>query len=45
MTGALSLEAEQALMRKTKDWLREQSAHFPALTEYERNWSDWNPWP
>src|SRR5262249_48003514 len=29
MAGALTLDEEQALIRRTKDWLRDQSAAFP----------------
>ena len=45
MAGEISLTEEQALIRRTKNWLREQSADFPALSEYVTNWQDWQPWP
>lgn len=45
MAGAISLDAEQALIRRTKAWLLEQSADFPALTEYVTHWQNWQPWP
>jgi predicted PolB exonuclease-like 3'-5' exonuclease len=45
MAGALTLEAEQTLIQRTREWLRIQSARYPALSEYERNWGDWQPWP
>jgi predicted PolB exonuclease-like 3'-5' exonuclease len=45
MAGALSLAEEQALIRRTKDWLRAQTASYPALAEYVTHWEDWQPWP
>jgi hypothetical protein len=45
MAGDLTLDAEQALVRRTKDWLRGQTATFPALAEYVTHWADWQPWP
>lgn len=45
MAGALSLDDEQALIRRTKDWLRTQTAAHPALADYVTHWADWQPWP
>jgi predicted PolB exonuclease-like 3'-5' exonuclease len=45
MAGLLTLDEEQALIRRTKDWLREQSSAFPALAEYVTHWAEWQPWP
>jgi predicted PolB exonuclease-like 3'-5' exonuclease len=45
MAGEISLAEEQALIRRTKHWLREQSTDFPALSDYVTNWQDWHPWP
>jgi predicted PolB exonuclease-like 3'-5' exonuclease len=45
MAGALFLEDEQALIRRTKEWLRQQTAAFPALAEYVTQWEEWRPWP
>ncbi len=45
MAGALTLDAEQALIRRTHDWLREQTSVYPALAEYVTRWGDWQPWP
>src|ERR1700722_9359817 len=45
MAGDLSLEAEQALIRRAKDWLREQTASYPALAEYVTHWGEWQAWP
>lgn len=45
MAGALSLDEEQLLIRRTKDWLRRQTAAFPALAEYVTHWEEWRPWP
>lgn len=44
MAGALALDEEQALVRRTKDWLRERAADFPALADYDHHWGDWQPW-
>ncbi len=45
MAGALSLDDEQALLRRTRDWLRAQTGEFPALADYVTHWEDWRPWP
>ena len=45
MAGALTLDQEQALIRRTKDWLSGQTAAFPALAEYVTHWEEWRPWP
>jgi predicted PolB exonuclease-like 3'-5' exonuclease len=45
MAGALTLDEEQALIRRTKEWLRGHTAAWPALAEYVTHWGDWQPWP
>ena len=45
LAGAISLDEEQALIRRTKDWLRSQTGDFPALADYVSHWGDWHPWP
>ncbi|MBI3823215.1 MAG: 3'-5' exonuclease [Planctomycetes bacterium] len=45
MSGALALDQEQLLIRRTKDWLRSQTAAFPVLAEYVTLWEEWRPWP
>jgi predicted PolB exonuclease-like 3'-5' exonuclease len=45
MAGSISLENEQALIRRAKDWLRTQTTAWPALAEYVTHWGDWQPWP
>jgi predicted PolB exonuclease-like 3'-5' exonuclease len=45
MAGALALADEQALIRRTRDWLPGQTAAYPALAEYVTHWGDWQPWP
>ena len=42
LAGELTLADEQALIRRTKDWLREQT---PGLADYVTHWGDWQPWP
>ena len=42
LAGELPLADEQALIRRTKDWLREQT---PTLADYVTRWGDWQPWP
>lgn len=44
VTGSLSLDKEQQLVRQTKDWI-EQRADNPAYRLYLKRWGDWqNPW-
>jgi predicted PolB exonuclease-like 3'-5' exonuclease len=45
LSGALSLDAEQAIVRRTKEWVRDQTTLYPALAEYVTHWGDWSPWP
>lgn len=45
LSGECSLEQEQALVKKAKDWLTAKSAELPALERYLTNWGDWQPWP
>jgi len=43
--GWISLEAEQELVEKTRDWLQQQATDIPALQHYLDNWGNWyNPW-
>lgn len=45
MIGQLSLDEEQRLVTKTREWLENQSADIPVYAHYLRNWGDWvNPW-
>ena len=45
LTGRLSLEQEQLLIRDTKGWLAEKSETLPILGTYLESWGDWdNPW-
>ncbi len=45
LTGNLTLEEEQILVKKTKDWLTARAETSPAYTLYLDNWGDWaNPW-
>jgi hypothetical protein len=45
MAGGLTVTAEQAMIKRTKEWLREQAAIYPELAEYEKHWGEWQPWP
>ncbi len=45
MTGSLSLEEEQRIVQRTREWLEAGSADFPIYRQYLDNWGDWqNPW-
>ena len=45
MTGQLTLENEQKLVRDTRQWLESKSDEFPIYQQYLENWGDWlNPW-
>jgi predicted PolB exonuclease-like 3'-5' exonuclease len=45
MTGKLSLQDEQILVKKTKTWLETQAENNPAYSQYLNSWGDWsNPW-
>jgi predicted PolB exonuclease-like 3'-5' exonuclease len=45
LTGKLTLQAEQTLVKKTKDMLTEQIDKHPIYGIYLDNWGDWtNPW-
>ena len=45
LVGQLSLDQEQAIVARTKNWLQEQSAATPVYGLYLDKWGDWeNPW-
>ncbi|MFO0913918.1 MAG: 3'-5' exonuclease [Pirellulales bacterium] len=45
MIGRLTLEKEQALIQKAKQWLTERQADIAAYRTYLDAWGDWdNPW-
>lgn len=45
MTGRLTLEAEQELVRQAKRWLEERAGQDAAVRLYLEHWGDWiNPW-
>jgi predicted PolB exonuclease-like 3'-5' exonuclease len=45
LVGQLALDAEQAIIAQTKQWLQEKSQHVPAYRLYLDHWGDWpNPW-
>lgn len=43
LTGRLSLEEEQQLVTKTKDWLEERREGQPAFDHYLKQWGTWSP--
>jgi predicted PolB exonuclease-like 3'-5' exonuclease len=45
LIGALTIEAEQAIVRQTKDWLAREARERPGLQRYLDSWGDWDPWP
>ena len=45
MTGALTLEREQQIVRNTRQWLEDKSEALPIYKQYLEHWGDWeNPW-
>jgi 3'-5' exonuclease len=45
LVGWLTLEAEQALIDETKEWLTARADTSPAYQRYLAEWGDWqNPW-
>ena len=45
LTGQLTLEAEQQLIARTKQWLDSKADGSPAFRHYLDHWGDWpNPW-
>ncbi len=45
LTGDLTLEQEQDLVRRAKEWITARAEELPALRQYLDNWGDWEPWP
>lgn len=45
LVGALPLDAEQVIVRETRQWLEEEARKRPALRPYLDAWGDWKPWP
>ncbi len=41
LTGQLSLDQEQEIVRETKTWIEEQAATNRAYAHYLTNWGDW----
>ncbi|MBA61547.1 MAG: 3'-5' exonuclease [Planctomycetaceae bacterium] len=45
LTGELTLQNEQEIVRDTRRWLESRSEEFPIYKQYLENWGDWqNPW-
>jgi predicted PolB exonuclease-like 3'-5' exonuclease len=45
MVGQLNLDAEQALIAETKQWLEQKAPEVHAFAHYLEHWGDWsNPW-
>lgn len=45
LTGELTLEREQQLVRESRLWLGAQALEQPHLQRYLDHWGDWEPWP
>jgi len=45
LSGELTLEQEQELVAKAKEWIAGKAPEMPALQQYLANWGDWQPWP
>lgn len=44
MTGEITLEQEQHIVQRARDWLQNKVADMPALQTYLDNWGSWEPW-
>lgn len=45
LVGQLSLDAEQALIAETREWLQQRADQVAAYKHYLDHWGDWtNPW-
>jgi predicted PolB exonuclease-like 3'-5' exonuclease len=45
LVGQLTLEAEQAMIARTKQWIQERAPQCAAYRLYLEHWGDWpNPW-
>jgi predicted PolB exonuclease-like 3'-5' exonuclease len=45
MLGELSIDREQDIVGKARDYIRDEQERIPAFKEYYDNWGDWDPWP
>jgi predicted PolB exonuclease-like 3'-5' exonuclease len=45
MTGELTLEREQELVKQAREWIATKVPGVPALQVYLDNWGEWEPWP
>ena len=45
LSGELTLEQEQELVAKAKEWIAAKAPEMPALQQYLANWGDWQAWP
>ena len=45
LTGELTLEKEDEMMRQAKEWITGKMPDVPALKQYLDNWGGWEPWP
>lgn len=45
LSGDLTIDKEQGIVKKTREFIAENAERIPAFKEYLENWGDWNPWP
>jgi 3'-5' exonuclease len=45
LTGELTIEKEQEIVKSTREYLEANQTKIPAFTQYLENWGDWEPWP
>ncbi len=45
LTGELTLEAEQQLTQRAREWLEAQCHEYPHFQYYLNHWTDPHPWP
>jgi len=45
LVGQLSIEREQEIIARTREWLEQRAQQSPAYHLYLEHWGDWeNPW-
>lgn len=45
LNGDITLDQEQKVVKRTKEFLALNVERIPAFKEYLENWGDWDPWP
>ena len=45
MLKEITIEQEQDIVKKARNFIQENTERIPAFKEYLDNWGDWSPWP